>query len=99
MKSTRAAQPKLMPSGRWLFFVWRLDRCIGFGRFAFSSTGLVRVADRSFALLLFIFFCLLGEFTLTLCKIIIWLCQLVVLSGWSLGSLDKRGIAPSNSWL
>ena len=69
-----------MPSGSRLYLVWRHGGGVGsFGRF--GALALARGTGRSFALLLFFFFCLLGEFALAFCKIIVWLCQLVVLSG------------------
>ena len=64
-----------MPSGSRLYLVWRFN-----GFVCFCSFTLLRNTGRSFALLLFFFFCLLGEFALAFCKIVVWLCQLVVLS-------------------
>ena len=76
-------QTRATPSSSRLFLVRYLVGC--FGLAGLGGLRTLRRAYRSLALLFFFFLCLLGEFALAFCKIVVWLCQLVVLSGWSQG--------------
>ena len=70
--------PTLALSRSGFFLVWRVCRRFGTG---LNSLTLSRIPDTRLALLLFFFFCLLGEFSLAFCKVVIWLYQWDVLSG------------------